>query len=187
MPSVDAEKTMTVVSPSSPLGGWRPRAARILNTISCYVCYAGAVIVFAMPFPIVYEAIVDHLNAPTDWVFELSGYAMIFVAFLASGYGLQTGRQFRITLVLDSFPKIAPYLEQFNALLTFAFGVVLAWAGWVQAYLALTENLRSDTLLSVPQFWPELALPIGGAVIALQGLSFLIYPEGIRRNQGYEL
>jgi TRAP-type C4-dicarboxylate transport system permease small subunit len=50
-------------------------------------------------------------------------------------------------------------------------------AGGLQAYSAYIQDLRSDTLLQVPQFLPELAFPIGGLAILLQGLARLLAPK----------
>jgi len=47
----------------------------------------------------------------------------------------------------------------------------------MQAYAAFEQDLRSDTLLQVPQFWPMLAFPIGGLAILLQGLSHIVMPR----------
>jgi len=38
------------------------------------------------------------------------------------------------------------------------------------------QALQSDTLLAVPQYLPQLAFPIGGLVIALQGFAHLLVP-----------
>ena len=157
------------------------RIAEALSAISQWVCFAGAAVIALLPFPILYEIVLDKLQRPPDWVFEISGYAMIALALAASGYGLRTGHHFRVTILLDAFPKFAPFLDRFSGFLQLAFGIVLTIAGWNQAHSSLVQDLRSATLLGVPQFWPQLALPIGGVVIALQGLATLLYPN-VRRG-----
>jgi hypothetical protein len=44
----------------------------------------------------------------------------------------------------------------------------------MQAYGALEQDMRSDTLLAVPLFWPMLAFPIGGLAILLQGIAHVL-------------
>ncbi|MGH7662217.1 MAG: TRAP transporter small permease [Vulcanimicrobiaceae bacterium] len=153
----------------------------MLSALSQGVCFLGAATIALLPFPILYEIVLDKLQRPPDWVFEISGYAMIALAFAASGYGLRSGHHFRVTLLLDAFPRFAPFLDRLSGLLQCAFGIALAIGGWTQAYASFVQGLRSETLLGIPQFWPELALPLGGIVIALQGLSTLIYPN-VRRG-----
>ncbi len=53
---------------------------------------------------------------------------------------------------------------------------MLLIAGANQVSIDWVQDLRSDTLLSIPQYLPQLAFPIGGVVIALQGLAHLLVP-----------
>ena len=52
--------------------------------------------------------------------------------------------------------------------------LILLVAGSMQAYGALEQDMRSDTLLAVPLFWPMLAFPIGGLAILLQGIAHIL-------------
>jgi TRAP-type C4-dicarboxylate transport system permease small subunit len=101
------------------------------------------------------------------------------IAFCAAGYGLRTGHHFRISLVAQRFPALTTPLRLLSAVLEMAFGVLLAWAGLVQAWAAYAQNVRSDTLLQIPQVWPELAIPLGGVAILLQGLGNLLQPGAV--------
>jgi TRAP-type C4-dicarboxylate transport system permease small subunit len=99
------------------------------------------------------------------------------IAFVASGYGLSTGHHFRVALLSEKIPALAKPLATLSGVLEALFGLILLIAGAMQAYGALEQDLRSDTLLQVPQFWPMLAFPIGGLAILLQGLSHIIVPR----------
>lgn len=48
----------------------------------------------------------------------------------------------------------------------------------MQAYGAFEQDMRSDTLLAVPLFWPMLAFPIGGVAILLQGIAQIVKRRG---------
>jgi len=150
-------------------------AAR-LTSVSRWICGFSALIALILPLPVLYEVIMDQLGRPPSWVFETTGYAMIMIAFTASGYGLSTGHHFRVSLLSDKFPQLAAPLAVLSGALEACFGAILLIAGWTQAYGAYAQDLRSDTLLQVPQFLPELAFPIGGLAILLQGLAHLISP-----------
>ena len=124
-----------------------------------------------------YEVIADQFDQPPVWVFETTGYVIIMIAFVASGYGLSTGHHFRVALLSEKIPALAKPLATLSGVLEALFGLILLIAGAMQAYGALEQDLRSDTLLQVPQFWPMLAFPIGGLAILLQGLSHIIVPR----------
>jgi TRAP-type C4-dicarboxylate transport system permease small subunit len=98
----------------------------------------------------------------------------LILAFAASGYGLRTGHHFRVNLMSEHFPRLVKPLGLLSGLLETVFGAILLIAGSMQSYGAFAQDLRSDTLLQIPQGWPLLAFPIGGLAIALQGLAHLM-------------
>lgn len=149
----------------------------VASALACaarWICYCAIALILLLPLPVLYEVIADQLDQPPIWVFETTGYLIIMIAFAASGHGLSTGHHFRVTLVADHFPRLAGPLDVLSALLETAFGLMLTVAGTMQTYAAFAQDLRSDTLLQVPQGWPMLAFPIGGLAILLQGIAHLI-------------
>jgi TRAP-type C4-dicarboxylate transport system permease small subunit len=150
--------------------------AEWLTTVTRCFCIASAALALLLPLPVLYEVGMDMAGNPPIWVFETTGYAIIMIAFAASGYGLSTGHHFRITLLPDRFPRLAQPLARFSALLQVIFGLVLLIAGISQVSTDYFQDLQSDTLLAVPQYLPQLAFPIGGLVIALQGFAHLLVP-----------
>ena len=150
--------------------------ARGVTWISWALCVAAATLGLILPLPVLYEIVMDQLRDPPIWVFETSGYTIIMIVFAASGYGLSTGHHFRVALVPERFPRLARPLARLSAALQLAFGLVLLFAGLQQVIIDYTQGLESDTLLAVPQFIPQMAFPIGGLVIALQGFAHLLLP-----------
>lgn len=177
-PSPPPRRAAAVVSDRSPA----VRLARSLGRISWVFCIAAAALGLVLPMPVLYEIIMDQLRNPPSWVFETTGYAIIMIAFAASGHGLGTGHHFRVTLLPDRFPALARPLARLSAVLQLAFGLVLLSAGLQQVMTDYAQGLRSDTLLAVPQFLPQMAFPIGGIVIALQGLAQLVAPPAERSH-----
>lgn len=150
------------------------KVAAALSGGARWICYLAIFLILLLPLPIIYEVIADQLGQPPIWVFEITGYAIIMIAFAASGYGLSTGHHFRVNLVSEHFPGLAKPLDLLSALFEAAFGIILLIAGAMQAYSAFAQDLRSDTLLQFPQGWPLLAFPVGGLAITLQGLAHLV-------------
>lgn len=157
------------------IAGW-------LSRISWALCLAAAFLGLLLPVPVLYEIVMDQLKDPPSWVFETTGYAIIMIAFAASGHGLSTGHHFRVSLLPDRFPRLAKPLARLSALLQLAFGLVLLVAGIQQVVTDYVQSLESDTLLAVPQFLPQMAFPIGGIVIALQGIAHLLAPPAQRAH-----
>ncbi|HQT86920.1 MAG TPA: TRAP transporter small permease [Acidiphilium sp.] len=135
------------------------------------------VLALVLPLPILYEIVMDQLQQPPIWVFEISGYAIIMIGFCASGYGLNTGHHFRLRILAQMHPRLESPLARLSGCFELIFGMILLASGWNQAHAAFAQNLLSNTLLQVPQFWPELALPVGGIAIATQGLAHILAPR----------
>ncbi len=143
---------------------------------------AAAVVAILLPLPVFYEVMMDQLQQPPIWVFETTGYAIIMIAFAASGFALKTGHHFRVTLLPDRFPVLDRPLQRLAGLLQLAFGLMLMVAGGEQALNSWVEWTTSDTLLAVPQVWPQLAFPIGGLAMVLQGVAHMLDPRRHRMH-----
>lgn len=161
---------------SAPPGVLTVAVASGLSTVARMLCIGSAALALLLPLPVIYEVVMDGLHSPPIWVFEITGYAIIMIAFAASGYGLSTGHHFRVSLLPERFPALARPLARVSALLQVAFGLVLLIAGAQQVWIDYAQGLQSDTLLAVPQYLPQLAFPIGGFVIALQGIAHILVP-----------
>lgn len=155
-------------------GGPRGAVASALARAARWMCYVATALILLLPLPILYEVIADQLRQPPVWVFETTSYLVVMIAFAASGHGLDTGHHFRVALIADHFPQLARPLDLLSAVLEVAFGLMLLIAGAMQTYGAFAQDLRSDTLLQVPQGWPLLAFPIGGLAILLEGVAHLM-------------
>jgi len=145
-----------------------------LTTVTRVICYLAVALILLLPLPVLYEVVADQIKQPPIWVFETTGYAIIMIAFASSGYGLSTGHHFKVDLLAKRFPATARPLAVLSGLLEAAFGLILLIAGSMQAYGALVQDMRSDTLLAMPLFWPMLAFPIGGFAILLQGVAHIL-------------
>lgn len=145
-----------------------------LTKVARVICYFAVALILLLPLPVLYEVVADQLEQPPIWVFETTGYAIIMIAFAASGYGLTTGHHFKVDLLAQRFPALAAPLAVLSGILEAAFGLILLIAGSMQAYGALVQDMRSDTLLAMPLFWPMLAFPIGGLAILLQGVAHIL-------------
>lgn len=164
------------------------RAAAIaaaLTRVTRAVAIAAAAMALLLPLPVAWEVLMDGLGTPPTWVFETTGYAIILLAFAASGYGLETGHHFRVSLLADRVPRLELPLARLSGALELGFGLVLLIAGCNQVWTDWVQDLRSDSLLSVPQYLPQLAFPIGGLVIGLQGLAHLLVPPVARKRDAH--
>jgi C4-dicarboxylate transporter, DctQ subunit len=145
-----------------------------LSAIAHAMAWAGIAIIGILPFPIAYDAVARFIGQPTIWVFEISLYGLVGAAFLVNGMALADGAHFRITALEHFWPRAKKGLDIAVLLITLVFALTLIFASARFVQYSWNFDIRSNTLLSVPQFLPELALPIGGLALALQTMAQLL-------------
>jgi TRAP-type C4-dicarboxylate transport system permease small subunit len=152
----------------------KDRLAAQLEAIAHAMAWVGIATIGLLPFPIAYDAVARAFGRPTIWVFETSLYAFIVAAFFANGMALATGSHFRITLMGHFWPRAKKSLDIAALLVTLAFALTLIVATAQFVIYSWDNNIRSNSLLSVPEYLPELALPIGGLALAMQAIAQLL-------------
>ncbi|AKH19794.1 TRAP transporter small permease [Sedimenticola thiotaurini] len=120
--------------------------------------------------PIAYEAIARSFNAPTVWAFETTLYAFIFLGFLGNALAVQKGAHFRVTLLLELFPNKRHVFDRISEIATLLFALLIISSGIYFMWYSITNEIVSATLLEVPLWIPQLAIPLGGLGLFLQTL-----------------
>lgn len=155
--------------------GGRPRPlVRMLRLVGDVMSWSSVALVLLMALPIAYEAMSRAAGYPSIWVFEITVYTLIAAGFLANSVALRHGAHFRIEMMLHLFPN---HVRAFNVLAlvaTLFVAIAVVWAGWVLVEYSLANAIRSDTLLSVPLYLPQLAIPLGGLALGLEAAAMLI-------------
>ena len=132
------------------------------------------VLMLVLCLPITYEAVARSFGYPTIWVFETTLYAFIFLGFLGNALAIQAGAHFRVTLLPDLFPRFARAFDLVAIFATLGFALLIIAAGLYFAHYSWTNDILSATLLEVPLWIPQLAIPLGGLGLFLQTLVVLL-------------
>ena len=127
---------------------------------------------FAVGGMITWEVIARYVfNAPTIWAEEMSRFFQVWAVYLAMAYLLRHRGLIRITLLTDHLGSRGRLLSDlFSLAVICVFSLVATWYG----YLIVEESVRmgraTSTMLSVPRWTTESAIPVGFALLALQCL-----------------
>lgn len=137
-----------------------------------YVSYWAVIAVFAY----YYEVLARYLfNSPTNWVHE-SQFLMFGMQYLLSGaFAYKLDQHVRVDVL---YSKLAPRNQAICDIITsvffFIFVGTMLWTGARFALDAIRVDEHSFTEWAV-QYWPiKLAIPVGAALILLQGIAKLI-------------
>ena len=140
------------------------------NKLVKYSGYLASALFIAIGFIVSYEVIMRYLfNSPTIWVNEVSRFLQIWATYLALTYSFHKKDFIRITVIYDRLngrgKKILDFIS-FVFIIIFCSFVV--YYGWLIAYDSLKVGRTSSTILDVPSFLTELAIPLCFAFLVLR-------------------
>jgi TRAP-type C4-dicarboxylate transport system permease small subunit len=130
------------------LSGWLVPSMMILVTVEVFMRYV--------------------LHNPPMVADEFSAYMLVALSYLGLAFTWRQGGHVRITLVVSRLPaKAASWIRLIVLILIFIFLVGLTHAGYKMVVYAWQIDLRSDSWLTVPLFWPQLTVFIGFVTLTL--------------------
>ena len=160
------DPTMTM---RTPFTDW---IDRLNGLVGEYVAYWGLLAVFAYYYEVVARFV---FNSPTNWVHE-SMFLMFGMQYMLSGaYAYRTDQHVRVDVVYTKLSTRGKAIADIvSSLFFFIFTLTLLWTGWRFAADAVANRETSFTEWGI-QYWPvKLTMPIGAALIILQGVSKLV-------------
>lgn len=116
------------------------------------------------------------LNSPTSWVLEISELLIAFGAFLGMAYALQVGAHVSVNIIYRRYSKRGRRIADLTgAVLTLFLWAGLAWYALQKSLVYLERNVRSETLLAVPQFYPMMLVFLGSLFCCFCALAMAYY------------
>lgn len=123
-----------------------------------------------------YEVVARYgFNSPTNWAHE-SMFLMFGMQYVLSGaFALREGSHVRVDVVHQYLPpKGKAIVDLITSVFFFIFVGAILWTGWTFATDAFAYKQVSFTEWAI-QYWPiKFALPVGAALILLQGIAEVI-------------
>ena len=140
-----------------------------LTTLLAWVAAALFVASGAM---LTYEVVARYFfTRPTIWAAELSQLCLIWGSLIAMAWALAARRHIRVTAVtslLDRKGQIA--FDLFAMLAVALFSGVVVWKGWAIFFDSFERGRTTGSLLNLPSWIAELAVPFGFALLFVQAL-----------------
>ena len=148
------------------------RVIRIVNSMNDWIGKVLSYLLLIMLFSIVYEVVSRYFfNSPTLWVMEYSGYFLCGYSLLAGGYTLLNKAHVSVDILYGTFNyRTKAAIDCFTWLLFFIFVGVIIYLGAEFAYEALVDKETSGSVLDTPIFPIKFIIPVGAALLFLQGI-----------------
>ena len=161
-------QTSALPAPTGVLAGidW------VIRTLGEFVAYWSILAVFTYYYEVVARYV---FNSPTNWVHE-SMFLMFGMQYMLAGaYAYREEAHVRVDIVYSRLsPRGRAICDIITSLFFFLFTTTMMLTGWRFASDAISVGERSFTEWGI-QYWPvKLAIPVGAALLILQGLSRLV-------------
>ena len=148
------------------------RCAALLDRTSDRLAGLAAWLFFIIGGMLVYEVLTRYLfNAPTVWAEELSRFLQVWAVYLAAASLLHHRQMIRIGMLTDRLSPAARSLaDALGMLFVAAFSALGAWYGVLISAESVRLGRTTATMLDVPQWTTEIAIPVGLVLLTLQCL-----------------
>lgn len=108
------------------------------------------------------------LRRPPMVADEFSAYMLVALSYLGLAYTWRQKGHVRITLLVSRLPsRVASWARLMVLIVVLIFLIGLTHAGYKMIMYALKIDLRSDTWLIFPLFWPQVTVFIGFILLTL--------------------
>ena len=140
------------------------------NKIVKYSGYLASGLFITIGFIVSYEVIARYIfNSPTIWVNEVSRFLQIWATYLALTYSFHKKDFIRITVIYDKLNESGKKVLDFiSFIFILIFSSFVVYYGWLIAYDSLKVGRTSSTILDVPSFLTEFAIPLCFAFLVLR-------------------
>lgn len=148
---------------------------RIVTAIETAMAWLAAGLLTLTGVLLTYEVVARYFfNAPTIWAAELSQLCLIWACPIAMGWALGNGRHIRVTALTAQMPlRLRQILEIVSLLVILTFSVMVLVYGYDIFYDSLERGRTTGTMLDLPAWLPEAAIPAGFLLLILSCLTCL--------------
>jgi TRAP-type C4-dicarboxylate transport system permease small subunit len=147
-----------------------------VTTISRWMGVLGACLLAATGAMLTYEVIARYFFIkPTIWAAELSQLCLIWGCLLAMAWVLSLKRHITVNAVTALLPPLAQrFCVAVSLVVLIAFSTVVMIWGWDIFHDSWVRGRTTGSLLNLPSWIAELAVPVGFALLTAQALVELI-------------
>ena len=143
---------------------------KIVERISDGMGILAAWLFFAIGMMVTYEVVSRYVFlSPTIWAEEMSQFFQIWATYLAAAHVLKQNHLIRIEFLIDRVDgRTRRLLEALTLIIIAVFAGVGFWYGLDIVRESIAQNRHTSTMLGVPKWMTESAIPVGMGLLFLQ-------------------
>lgn len=142
------------------------------STLTKALAWSAAFLFVLAGFMLTYEVTARYLFvAPTIWAAELSQLCLIWGSLIAMAWLLGARRHIAVDALTSHFTQGQMRLSEAFAMACVAvFSAIVAWKGWGIFFDSFERGRTTGSMLDLPTWVSELAVPVGFALLFVQAL-----------------
>lgn len=144
-----------------------------IEWLSSIGTYIGAFALAAMTILLTVEVIMRYLFRSSTLISdEMSGYLFVAMLYMAMSDTLVSDKHIKINVITERLkPRLQRAFARIVAMILPVLGGVLSWQAWILVIESYERHSISPTILRLPQYLPEFAVPLGLSIFTLQALA----------------
>jgi TRAP-type C4-dicarboxylate transport system permease small subunit len=174
-------------TPSTGGGPGRPTGVErllVVERINTWMAAISTLTLLAMTLIVGYEVLSRYaFNEPTIWAWDINVQLMLLLLMLGMAETYRRDAHVRVdVLTAHLSARTRAVIDIVYAPVFFFIAIVLAWTGWAY-FLDSYERLQTASTIFAPPLYPiKFTLPLGGALLFLQGLVKLVRDVQLARH-----
>jgi len=143
-----------------------------LNRLTLALAWIAALLFVASGVMLTYEVLARYFFIrPTIWAAELSQLCMIWGCLIGMPWLLSARRHIAVDAVIRLLPRgVQRGAEAFAMIAVAVFSALVAWKGWDIFHDSFERGRTTGSMLDLPSWVAELAVPVGFALLFVQAL-----------------
>lgn len=149
---------------------------KLVSRLSNFLQILALIALVILTTSVIYEVVARSiLDRPTIWSIEVVTYMISIVAFFGSAHVLRINRHLEINLLTNLLNhKLNKIMNFFSNFIALCFCLITFYYGCKLTYLSYILGVVSESELRIPQWLPQLTVPIGFFALSLEFLIRLI-------------
>ena len=149
---------------------------RFISSVNEWAGKAVSLLIFPIIVVVIYEVVMRYFLVKSQlWVPETSVFLFGALFVLGGGYALVHESHVKLDIIYNRFSKkTKAILDIATSIFFFLFCGVLIWKGGLTAWESLITMERSASAFAPILFPIKFTIPVGAALLVLQGISKLI-------------
>jgi TRAP-type mannitol/chloroaromatic compound transport system permease small subunit len=152
------------------------RFLKIIDRCNEWVGKVVSFLIFPIIGAVIFEVVMRYFLLRSQlWVPETSVFLFGALFVLGGGYAFLQGAHVRLDIVYERFPaRFRLVTDLVTFWFFFIFCGVLVWKGWAMAWDSLVTWERSPSAFAPLLFPIKMVIPVGSALLLLQGIGKFI-------------